>query len=367
MARDPIVVFRSTWPKSDIADIMLDRPEVDLIKAVLRSMPGNWSLNVDMDAVKAIYVQHPNVLARIGERLLDIVVGRTGGAEIVAFLLIHDVPANFDELSYNPIHEGAWAGAATTLEALFKHSDVDATGISVKKPHTGWPDNLPLLYWPSHQGRLDVAKVLMAHGGGKHLELQIKGNGERGTTVLHEALVAADMNRDRPGTSSEELIDYLLEQGAYYDIFSACARDDLNRVESLIAENTEQARLADDFGMTSMHWAARHGAVRCMETLYANGADVNAVNRNKRPPIHLAADRDQVEAIRFLAGAGCDIDFADSKGRTSLHRAAYDGKVGAVNELLEQGADPALTNNKGKTAFQIARKDAKYLRKQSVL
>ena len=64
------------------------------------------------------------------------------------FLLDHGVPMLVSEMGYNCLHEAAWTGTCTeNLRHVFESGAADATGISILKPHTGWPDNISLLYW----------------------------------------------------------------------------------------------------------------------------------------------------------------------------------------------------------------------------
>ena len=92
-------------------------------------------------------------------RLLTAVIGKRGCGPAAAFLLAHDVPLAIDHTAYNVLHEAAWAAAADTLRAVFESGAADATGVSAR-PHTGWPDNLPLMYWAAWGGYPEVARLL---------------------------------------------------------------------------------------------------------------------------------------------------------------------------------------------------------------
>ena len=237
--------------------------------------------------------------------------------------------------------------------------------MSVKKPHTGWPDNVSLMYWAAWGGYPDLARLLIAHGVGIHHELPIKGNGERGTTSLHEAVAPGpwrDDNALRSNRGKREVARILIEDGADYDAHAACGLGDVGQLQALTEGDAKVARVGDGYGMTPLHWAARAGAVDCAQVLLAHGADVGARNKARRAPLQLAAEADQAEIIRLLAKHGADLDTQDRKGRTPLHRATYEGQVAAAEALLEVGADPAVLNKRGKNAFEIARKDAKYFK-----
>ena len=358
-----VQLFRSNWFFQDQSKPELAEIEISFIVAALGERAGRWEAHPDIERMKSIYSEHPDVLRTIGPRLLVLSVGMRGAAPSIKFLLEKKVPFEMDQSVYNTMHEAAWANAVDTLEALFESKIVDATGVSVLKPHTGWPDNLSLMYWAAWGGFAELAELLIQYGVGIHHELEIRGNGERGTTSLHEALAPSHW-----GDQSDRLLgrqrvaDILLADGAYYDIYSACARHDESRVEELLRTESVHANLADAFKMTPLHWASRAGSEACMRLLLEHDADPNAMNNNNRTPAMLAADEDQTSAINLLAEYGADLNLQDKKGRTALHRAMYQGQPRAADALLAFGADPMLLNKSGKNAFQVARKAAKHFK-----
>ncbi len=353
---DPIRRFQSDFFHRDEPRHELGEPERGMIIAALGVSPGQWQGFPNPQRMSEILSQHPRVLETIGPRLLNTIVGMKGCGPAVAFLLQHDVPLHMAQDVYNTMHEAAWADAVDTLQALFESGVVDATCVSVKKPHVGWPDNISLMYWAAYRGSVPLASLLIKYGVGKHHELRIKSNGERGETSLQEAVSPPKL-----GTLEEHrtVAELLIVDGAYYDIGSASALDDVTRVEALLAENATLARKALEFDMTALHWSARAGAAETTQLLLNHGADPNALNRSHRTPVQLASELNQASVISLLANAGADLNTQDKKGRTPLHRATYEGMVEAAEALLTAGADPTIINKKGKTAFEIARKDAK--------
>ncbi len=263
-----------------------------------------------------------------------------------------------------PLHTYAWCGDANRLRIrLGKGIPVD----HLEHPHTGWPKEVPVSYWAAWGGHVEVMQLLIEHGIPHDLE--VVGNGERGIYALHEAVAPSDWEEGKryrwcvgpspSGSRKRRVAELILEDGADYDIYTACALDDLARVKALTPP------VSGHFGMTPLHWAARAGALDCVEYLIAKGADVNALNDNKRPPIVLAAERNEGATILALADAGADLDTQDKKGRSALHRATYEGCAEAAEALLEAGANGTLLNKNGKTAFEIARKGAKHLKKRA--
>ncbi len=367
--------FRGNWFLRDEAKPDLTPAEEKLIVAAMGPAPERWDGRPDVARMQETVAAEPAVLERIGSSLLTAVIGKRGCGPAAAFLLAHDVPLAIDHTAYNVLHEAAWAAAADTLRAVFESGAADATGVSAR-PHTGWPDNLPLMYWAAWGGYPEVARLLLRYGARVHHELPIRGNGERGTTSLQEALApshwdgTADAGEGPVGELRRNarqgklaVAQILIDDGACYGVYAASARDDTARLRELIADDSGIVNAADPYAMTPLHWAARTGSTACAELLIASGAALDAGNRAMRAPLQLAAEQDQAAMIRLLAAHGADLNTQDRKGRTPLHRATYEGKVAAVEALLEAGADPEARNRSGKTAFQIARKDAKRFRR----
>ena len=78
------------------------------------------------------------------------------------------------------LHEAAWGGMDDTLRAVFQAGAADATGVSVEKPHVGWPANLSLVYWTAWGGYPACTLLLIRYGAGVHHELPIKGKRRAG-------------------------------------------------------------------------------------------------------------------------------------------------------------------------------------------
>ena len=360
-------LFQGNWFSRRQERLDLTSEEIELIVATLGPRPKKWDgrCTPNIDGMNRCLESNPGVLERIGSRLLSLVVAYPGGGPAVKLLIDRGVRLNFDPIEYNVLHEAAHSGAADTIKVVFESGMYDATSVSVEKPHTGWPSNLSLLYWAAWGGYPEFASVCLKHGAAVHLELQIVGNGERGTTVLQESVAPSHWNEDNPRTTGKlKTAQLFLEASANYDIYSACALNDVERVSSLLSIDSEAAARVDSFGSTPLHWAVRANAVDCVEKLLGSGVPLDVLNRSKRTAVQWAAERDAAESIQLLARAGADLNTQDGKGRTPLHRATYEGQVGAAEALIESGADITLTNKKGKTAFDIARKEAKRFKKK---
>ena len=358
-------LFQGDWFRRHDAKLELTSQEVRFIVASLGPTPKRWdgSCQPDQKEMEGILRESPDVLTRIGEGLLAVCIPFPGSGPAVRFLLNQGVSLRIDTNEFNVLHAAAHSGATDSVKVIFESGLYDATCISVQKPHTGWPSNLSLLYWAAWGGYPEFAQVCLDYGAQIHLELEVSGNGERGSTALQEAVAPSHWDADNRRTSGkDETAEILLNAGAQYDIYTACARNDVERVQRLIWDDSSVAGQTDHFGSTPLHWAVRSDSIDCVEELLATDVSLDIKNRSKRTPIQWAAEHDSARSIRILATAGANVNTKDSKGRTPLHRATYEGRVAAIEALIECGADTAAVNNKGKTAFQIARKEALHYR-----
>jgi ankyrin repeat protein len=123
--------------------------------------------------------------------------------------------------------------------------------------------------------------------------------------------------------------------------------------EYLIKEKADVNR-RNEIGQTALMIAALGGNKPIIEQLVVAGADVRAVDNEKRNAIAWAASRgDFPEVISALVVFGADYDARDANGLTPLLRAALLGNVDSVGVLLTVGAD-ATIKFRGKTAYEWA-------------
>ena len=339
--------------------------ELQFIEAAANFGDNRWEGTCDVARMEALVGQAPDLLESVGPALLRSAVSMRGCEDSTRFLAQRGVPLAIDETEYNAVHEAAWAGATENMRAVFAAGAADAAMVATHKAHVGWYDNCSLMYWAAWGGYPDMARLLIENGAGNYHERPIKGNGERGTTVLHEAVAPgpwAPDNKTHSNTGKREVARILIEDGAQYDIYSACGLLDRARVEELLAQDGHLVNAADTYGMTPLHWAARANAFDCATLLVERGADPNAENRTGRVPLHLAADADQEGIIWLLADWGADLDAQDKQGRTPLHRATHNGCSETAEILIALGADAKIKNKKGKTPLEVARMGASYLK-----
>ena len=84
------------------------------------------------------------------------------------------------------------------------------------------------------------------------------------------------------------------------------------------------------------------------------GADVNAVDQQKKSAMVYAAAQGHTDVVARLLKAGVDVNARYPNELTALMWAAGGGHPATVKFLLDAGADTSLKDNRGKTALDIA-------------
>ncbi len=95
-------------------------------------------------------------------------------------------------------------------------------------------------------------------------------------------------------------------------------------------EETPSARL---------HSAVRRGDLSLVQSLIAEGYDVDDRDKEGCTPLLTAAGRGQTDIVKLLISRGAEVDARNRNGGTALHVAAWDGRADIAKQLIEAGAD----------------------------
>jgi hypothetical protein len=106
---------------------------------------------------------------------------------------------------------------------------------------------------------------------------------------------------------------------------------------------------------TSLYYAASFGIEHVVETLLAQGAEVDVTGgRLGATAFHAAALRGHVKLMDILFQTGADMNKIDFIEKTPLHSAALMGNVEVINYLLDHGADPLVEDGRNMTPYDWA-------------
>jgi len=122
----------------------------------------------------------------------------------------------------------------------------------------------------------------------------------------------------------------------------------------LMNGNTKKIKTFDLNSFSLLSIAAQYGHLKVVESLIANGVEVNQKCNEGQTPLYFAAENGHVEVIKRLLANGANVDRARNGGVTPLLIAAENGHVEALETLLANGAAINRPNNKGETPLFIA-------------
>jgi len=189
-----------------------------------------------------------------------------------------------------------------------------------------------------------------------------KGNAARVTELLKQnpALIKASTKN---GTTAvllavyarhPEIAESLLATGVEPNIFEAAATGRVERVRQLVKQNRELVKAYSPDGWTALH--LNFGNLGIVKVLLDNGADINAVSKNKlsATPLQGAAAMQNIELARFLIARGANVNCRGEEGGTPLHEAAGNGQIELAKLLLAHGARVNAKDDSGKTPLSTA-------------
>jgi ankyrin repeat protein len=137
------------------------------------------------------------------------------------------------------------------------------------------------------------------------------------------------------------------------EFFQAIRNGDSAQIKSLSQEKANLA-LADNKGVTPLHYAAAFGNFEGFKMLVDAGANVNAKESSDNTPLHWAAC--DPARVKLLVEHGADVKAKTNQGRTPLMVASScTAAAEAVQFLLEKGADVSVVETStGVTALHVA-------------
>ena len=172
------------------------------------------------------------------------------------------------------------------------------------------------------------------------------------------------------GEGHMQLCEFLLHKGARVDARDKLLRTPLHLacqagqalVVKLLLDNNADPYEKDNSGRTAMHYACCSTCTEQLTLLTAHSEDlVHLKDHAGRTPLHYAVFNSmprQLEMAVKLLNLGADVNALDADRRTALHHAAEAGKARLIPLLVQRGASTGTKDTlKGMTPIELAATD----------
>lgn len=102
--------------------------------------------------------------------------------------------------------------------------------------------------------------------------------------------------------------------------------------------------------------ASNNGELEKVKSLLAEGADINAANKQGSTALHLAVRQGHLLILKYLLKQGADISLQDIHGHTPLYIAIFSGTSDVLKELLSDRTEfsQADLNESFRVAVQLS-------------
>ncbi len=136
-------------------------------------------------------------------------------------------------------------------------------------------------------------------------------------------------------------------QGVNESLIHAAKKGDLGKVESLIANGADINFIAKD-GSYALEVATSENRSDVVRVLLAKGAKFHQIPGKMMPP-EIAASKGYMDTLNVFLDSGYNVNTKQSYGYTLLHIAAQDGENKVIETLVKRGADINARDNNGAT------------------
>jgi len=130
--------------------------------------------------------------------------------------------------------------------------------------------------------------------------------------------------------------------GVARDLLQAAREGKLDSVKEIIQRQSKEIiNCFNEIGQTPLHLASRNQHLNIVKELIINGANINALDKHCRSPLHAAMSLDlcmgseNLQVVQYLVDHGADLSIQDSEGFTPVHHASKSGRVHILKWLMD--------------------------------
>ncbi|GKT47789.1 ankyrin-1 [Colletotrichum spaethianum] len=324
-----------------------DNQGMQPLHAVVKGCCGADSIKTSMNLLWLLLESKANVNAQAGNHgLTPLHLAALGGASSAAWLLLENGadPRRLDSQNRTVLHCAIGSTDSEVCQMLLRKDGgylINAVDQNGQTP----------LHIAAMAGSNAMVTLLLDNGADP------KRVDSHGRTSLHCAIQSENLDASR--ALIQKAADFLVHTGDRHGQtpLHAAAIAGSTSVLWLLLESGADPRRVDSNRRTALHCAIQGEHVEVCQALIreASGQLVNAMDDERRSPLHHAASWGDVTIVGMLLDQEAAIDAQDSKGLTALHVAVSQGYKKVVELLLNRGADVHMTISRRKrTAMHTA-------------
>lgn len=137
--------------------------------------------------------------------------------------------------------------------------------------------------------------------------------------------------------------------------FEAISAGDLDKIQSLLSQNSELVHTKDQRGFPPLVLATYNAHKHLIEPLLVFGADIDAQDASGNTALMGVCFKGNLEIANFLIERGADVNKTNNSGGTALTFACTFGQLEIAKVLLKHGANPLQKDNRGASPWDYAK------------